>query len=75
MLNVDFALGERNYIGNELAIFRLLRGNLDMEHHFHLLDHIEKVNRLQFYLGTEIRGRGYFVFYPRCLPAQARSSA
>ena len=64
MLNVDFLLGERNYIRNELAIFRLFRGNLDMEHHFHLLNHIEKINRFQLYLVTEIRGRGYFVLYP-----------
>nr|DAV21009.1 MAG TPA: hypothetical protein [Caudoviricetes sp.] len=64
MLNVDFLLGERNYIRNEFAIFCLFRGNFDVEHHFHLLNHIEEIDRLQFYLVSDIRGRGNFVFYP-----------
>ena len=69
MLNVDFLLGERNYIRNELAICCLFGSDLDVRHHFYLLNHIEEINRLQSYLVSDIRGGGNFVFYPRCFQA------
>ena len=35
---------EIDYIRNKLAIFRLFGGNLDVEHHFYLLNEIEEID-------------------------------
>ena len=64
MLNVDFLLGERNYIRNELAIFCLFGSDLDVKHHFYLLDHIEEIDGFQLNLITEIGRGSYLVVNP-----------